>query len=112
MSARLERKVRAALTDDLRKPEYRGHECPTAGHCYVASEAMYHLLGGKAAGYTPEQVNHEGSSHWYLRGPKGEVIDPTADQFKSPPPYDQGRGRGFLTREPSKRAKTVIERVK
>ena len=29
--------VREHLTDDLRNPEFKGHACPTAGHCYVAS---------------------------------------------------------------------------
>lgn len=29
------------------------------GNCYVAAEALYHLLGGKAAGYVPHTVRHE-----------------------------------------------------
>ena len=103
--------VREHLTDDLRKPEFKGHACPTAGHCYVASEATYHMLGGKAAGYKPMQINHEGTNHWFLKHESGKIIDPTADQFKTPVPYDKARGRGFLTKEPSKRAKTLMERT-
>jgi hypothetical protein len=104
-------KVRTNLTEDLRNKKFRNHSCPTAGHCYVASEALYHLLGGKDAGYTPMQIVHEGSSHWFLKHSSGKVIDPTSDQFKTPVPYEQAKGRGFLTKQPSKRAQTLIERV-
>jgi hypothetical protein len=76
----------------------------------VASEAFYHLVGGKAAGYKPMTVKHEGTTHWYLLGPDG-VVDLTAEQFDTPVPYDQGRGRGFLTRKPSKRAQILMERA-
>lgn len=105
--------IRGALTDDLLKPEWRNREDrkPTSGHCYAASEAAYHLLGGKDAGWTPMNVKHEGDSHWFLRGPQGETVDPTHDQFSTPVPYHKAVGRGFLTREPSKRAKTIMDRV-
>jgi hypothetical protein len=36
------------------------------GNCYVTCEALYHLLGGAAAGYIPHRVRHEGDVHWYL----------------------------------------------
>lgn len=95
----------------LLKPEYLSAERPFAGHCYVASEALYHTLGGKASGWTPCTIRHEGSPHWFLRGPNGEVIDLTSEQFATPVPYEQGRGSGFLTREPSKRARIVLEKM-
>lgn len=107
MTTDLVARIRAALTPDLLAPAYRDN--PRA-HCYVASEALYHLLGGKAAGITPMRIRHEGSSHWYLRTPEG-YVDPTADQFETPVPYDQGVGCGFLTRAPSLRARIVLERV-
>jgi ADP-ribose pyrophosphatase YjhB (NUDIX family) len=110
-SATLVGAVRSALTDDLRKPRYRGNPNPVAGHCYVASEALYHLMGGAKSGYTPCSVRHEGDVHWYLRGPGGKILDATAEQFKTPPPYHLGRGRGFLTAAPSARAAQVIARV-
>ena len=103
--------VREHLSDDLRKPKFRGHECKTTGHCYVASEAVYHSLGGKAAGYTPMQVSHEGTSHWFLKHESGKIIDPTSDQFKTPVPYEKAKGRGFLTKEPSKRTQTLLSRM-
>lgn len=56
--------VRAALTPELLKPEYRDHPRPYAGHCYVASEAYFHLMGGSAAGYKSVRFGHEDSPHW------------------------------------------------
>jgi hypothetical protein len=110
--AQLVEKLRSVLTPDLLKPMWRDRQHPMAGHCYVASEAIYHLLGGREAGYTPQVIQHEGGAHWFLRGAEGEIIDPTADQFSTPVPYEQGRGVGFLTRQPSKRACVVIERLR
>jgi len=46
------------LSDDLRRPPWKGDPNPLAGHCYVASEALYHLLGDK---WKPEHVKHEGT---------------------------------------------------
>lgn len=104
-------KVREVLTDDLRRPKYRGAEHPMTGHCYVASEALYHLLGGSQKGWKPMNVQHEGDSHWFLQHSSGRILDPTGDQFKTPVPYDQGKGKGFLTKEPSARAQQVMERM-
>jgi hypothetical protein len=109
----LMKSIRIVLTDDLLKPEYRlrGDRRPTSGHCYAASEALYHLMGGKAAGLTPVQLHHEGDSHWYLRTSEGTYLDPTADQFATVPPHAHGTGRGFQTREPAKRTAEIIRRV-
>ena len=74
--------------------------------CYQASEHLYHLMGGKDAGLTPMQIEHEGVSHWYLRweqASKTFYLDPTVTQFETPVPYEQGTGRGFQTKLPSKR---------
>ena len=53
-------------------------------------------------------LRHEGDVHWYLRHASGLVVDPTAQQFRTKPPYGRGRGRGFLTRGPSKRARALM----
>ena len=82
-----------------------------AGHCYVASECFYHLSGGKEAGFKPMHIKHEGVSHWWVQGPKGEVIDITAAQFKTAVVSENSRGKGFLTRNPSKRAQKLIDLV-
>ncbi len=105
-------RIQDALSDDLRREPWQGSKNCLAGHCYAASEALYHLLGGQDSGYVPQQVHHEGASHWYLRhGQTGHIIDPTADQFQDPVPYDQGKGKGFLTAKPSHRARIIIERA-
>lgn len=103
-------KTAAAASPDLVKPRFRkaaGH--PLAGHCYIACEALSHLEPGK---YHPQVINYEGVSHWFLRTAQGEVVDPTAEQFSTPVPYDQGRGCGFLTRVPSARTRTLLRRMK
>lgn len=69
---------------------------------------MYHLLGGKAAGWTPMQMQHEGESHWFLRHVSGTILDLTAAQFETPPVYALARGRGFLTKEPSAAAQVLM----
>lgn len=86
------------------------------GNCYVTCEALYHLMGGKSAGLMPRVVHHEGDTHWFLArkvlcGPSAieVIIDPTAKQFKTPPPYHLGRGCGFLTKRPSKRARALMK---
>jgi hypothetical protein len=109
---RLVKAVKASLTDELRRAPWKGSENPMAGHCYVASEALYHLLGGVQAGWVPMFITHEGAPHWFLRNKtSGQIIDATKDQFETPVPYDQGKGKGFLTRDPSKRASVVMQRV-
>lgn len=108
-------RVTAALTPDLLREPYRSRVAagahPLTGHCYIASEALYHLLGGKDAGLKAMSIQHEGGPHWWLRTRDGLDLDPTAAQFSAPVPYALGVGRGLLTREPSKRARIVIARV-
>ncbi len=105
--------VRAAVieSDDLRNRPWRGSSNPYAGHCYVASEAVYHALGGRESGITPMNISHEGAPHWWLRLASGEMVDVTAEQFSTPVPYAQGRGRGFLTSHPSQRAAELLRRA-
>ena len=107
-------KIQRALSPDLLRGPWAIHTPthPHAGHCYVASEALYHLLGGKQAGFTPMFVRHENQPHWFLRGPQGKIIDPTAAQFRTRVPYERAVAKGFLTREPSRRARIVLERVR
>lgn len=99
--------VQRMLDDSLRRAPWKGDNNPLKGHCYVASEAIYHLIPGMR----PKFVRHEGAPHWYLVDPRGVVVDATAGQFESPVPYGDGKGKGFLTKKPSKRAQVLIERV-
>ena len=79
------------------------------GNCYVTAEALYHLLGGKAAGWKPMRLRHCGDTHWFLKHSSGLVLDATANQFETSPDYSQGRGTGFLTKLPSKRARKLMK---
>ena len=104
--------VQKSLTDELRKSKYRGLPNPLAGHCYVAAEALYHLLGGKARGWKPMFIHHEGEPHWFLRHEAGAIVDPTGAQFLMPVPYHRAKGKGFLTKRPSQRARIVMQRAR
>lgn len=102
-------RIHRLLTDDLRKDPWKGNPNALAGHCYVASEALYHKLGGQRSGWVPHFVVHENSPHWFLKHREtGQIMDPTASQFSTPVPYNLGKGKGFLTREPSARAAKVL----
>jgi hypothetical protein len=103
--------VRRYLTPDLLKPEYHDLPFPT-GHCYVATESLWHLLGDMKTMFVPAYVSHEGITHWFLKQSNGSgIIDATADQFRTPVPYHLGKSCGFLTREPSRRAQQVMSRM-
>lgn len=116
-------RIQAVLTPDLLKSDWAAkseQDNPLKGHCYVAAEVLYHQLGGKNAGWTPQRLNHEsfpeglarGETHWYLRHESGIIADPTGAQFAPHDvPHDKGKGAGFLTREPSHRARVVMERI-
>lgn len=81
------------------------------GNCYVASEALYHLLGGRSAGWTPQVQRVGGDTHWYLKHDGGMILDVTRGQFDGVVDYSRGRGTGFLTRGPSRRARELMGRL-
>lgn len=97
VESQLTESVKAALTDDVRpqdRPRQEGtHEL--RGHCYVAAQALYFLLGGKEAGYEFRRLVHEDVSHFFVRSPSGANLDPTAEQFKTPIPYDNSKRSGL-----------------
>ena len=99
------------LSDDLRRHPWKGNPNPVAGHCYVASEAAFHLLGGKDAGWQPMFIRHEGAPHWFLRSPDGIVVDITAAQFEVTVPYENARRMAFLTKSPSVRARVLMDNI-
>ena len=83
------------------------------GNCYHATEALYHLLGGKKAGWTPCYV-HMGDTHWFLRHKSGMIIDVTRRQFRGTgwkPDYSMGRGCGFQTKKPSAAARALMQQL-
>ncbi|WP_327210983.1 hypothetical protein [Rhizobium leguminosarum] len=117
--------VQSALSPDLLKPEWRRiarrRRCPVTGHCYAASEAIFHMLGGADQGWVPQVLSHrtwpeglrKGQTHWFLKNRlTGAVIDAASAQFVPlVPKHDGGVGSGFLTRSPSRRAAEIISRV-
>lgn len=113
------RRIRSVLTPDLLSPRYRADavgKCREYGHCYVATEALWHLIGGTASGYVPRYAFDAGSdTHWWLYNATDDaVLDPTSPQYTSNELknlYANGRSCGFLTKQPSKRAKIVMQRV-
>jgi hypothetical protein len=103
--------VQSLLTDDLRRSPWKGSSNLLAGHCYVASETLCHFLGVDL--WKPMFVSHEGAPHWFLKNrTSGEILDATAGQFASPVPYEKGTGKGFLTRQPSKRSQIILQKMK
>jgi len=122
--------VQSVLTAELLKPEWRRKaalsERRFLGHCYVASEALYHLLGGKAKGYRAVNLSKKAAPrfgpHWWVENPSGEVIDVTAEQFAEPVPYYLGVYKAWITSlpkppggwkevPPSKAALAVMQRA-
>jgi hypothetical protein len=93
------------------------------GYCGAATEAYLHLAGGRDSGLQAKRKrNRDGSSHWWLEGPRG-VIDVTlsaADRRAlrdgDLPEYDYHEGRGAMFQNgyghASKRAQAIIDLVK
>lgn len=92
------------------------------GNCYYASEALFHILGGKRAGWKAMRVtctkrgaiNTE--THWFLRHKSGLEVDPAGLQFKAKgwwpkPDYRKAVGSGFLTKRPSRGARALMRRL-
>lgn len=113
---RLLLQIRKHLTDDLLLPKYRKkiRRTNTAGHCYVATETLYHLLGpNNKKKYKPYYIKVNGVTHWYLMSDNQlEILDPTYDQFPNFPNYSAGKRAAFLTKSPSKRSKILMARIK
>lgn len=83
------------------------------GNCYFTSEALFHLIGGKKAGWKPMHMNTRATgNHWFLLHKSGMILDATVKQFgRIKPNYAKARGCGFLTRTPSKGAKKMMELI-
>lgn len=106
------------LSDDLLSTKYQQikkssqFKLPrTFGHCYVASEAAYFLLGGKKGGWKPYYIKYLGCPHWFLKHDSGAILDLTSEQFNSPINYNLAVGKGFLTKNPSKRTLKLIRKI-
>jgi len=114
--------IKKHLTPDLLKDQYRTDNVnnPLFGHCYHATEALYHIirdfqLPAEFMEFKPcRGIDESNIAHWWLQNEQGDILDPTAEQYKSrgiQPPYHNGRFRPFLTKEPSKKAKTIMKQI-
>jgi len=113
--------IRKNLTPDLLKGRWEtSPDDGVSGHCYVATEALYWMMG-KGMGFKPHVVGHkecpellkEGETHWFLMK-DDMVLDVTADQFKGRIPYVLGKPNGMMNHPEggSKRAQVLIKKVK
>lgn len=85
------------------------------GFCYIATEALFHLIGGEKTNYRPAFYKKGKESHWWLVDNQGKILDPTKDQFKpNKPQYHLGKRIGFQNgyKKPSKKAAILIELIK
>lgn len=113
------RLVCSKLSPDLLKKEYRKENInnPMYGHCYVASEVIFHILEAlRPNQYAPFRGKDEnGTNHWWIvEISTGKILDATAQQYFSKgvsPPYEKGRKCCFLTKNPSKRAQILLKRI-
>jgi len=112
--------VQQVLTTDLLRGRWKIRDNNahfTDGHCYVAAEALWHLLGTNL--YQPFVASYEDkdgkATHWWLvNKDTNELADPTKEQYihvGEKPPYHLGRRAAFLTKKPSKRAQIVLDRI-
>jgi hypothetical protein len=120
----IEKKIDRTLRDHWREalsPAYlerkREGDHYTFGACYAASEAFLHLARREGIELVPQVGRVRGMTHWWLRDEAGgRIIDPTAAQFKSAALrerfYKAGRGCGFLTRQPSRRAQALLRHIR
>jgi len=82
------------------------------GNCYATSEAAYHLLGGRQSGWKPMVMRFKDDTHWFLKHESGMILDLTLNQFNGKiPDYSKARGCGFRTKNPSKKAKQLMEKM-
>jgi len=87
------------------------------GHCYLVSEVLFHLFGGKDSGWMPRRLTFELDSnkitHWWIENPECSIIiDATSSQFDFKINYENGQYCSFLTKNPSKRCKIILDKIK
>lgn len=106
------------MAGSLSKPKRRGN-------CYVATEALYHILGGQKSDWKPMRMKIGEETHWFLEHRYWRIrIDPSRLQFPAKQrremerfgpdgltSYDKAKGSGFLTKKPSKRARKLMKEL-
>lgn len=106
--------IQDSLSDDLLKPKYRiNNKNRFWGHCYVATETLYHLIENDIQKkYKPAILHINNDTHWFLKHIEtNEIIDITKEQFDFDLPYKKSKNAFFLTKTPSKRSLILINRI-
>lgn len=115
-------KIRKNLTPDLLKGRWEtSPDDGASGHCYVATEALYWMVG-KQLGFKPYVLSHstcpelldEGETHWFLMKDQNVILDATADQFNGVAiPYHLGKANGMMNHPEggSQRAQVLIKKI-
>lgn len=107
--------------------ERPGRIAERRGNCYVAAEALYHVLGGpRQKLWKPYVMRWRGDTHWFLAAKVPitlvaewytlVILDPSYLQFKKADrpeidDYVRARCTGFLTKRPSRRARDLMRRL-
>jgi hypothetical protein len=103
------------LMNECRRHPYKRQRNLLGGFCYAASEAIYHLSEDPLEPWWLRYGPRQHQTHWFLKHAKtGEVIDVTASQFGDMDAYamyDFARRRAFGSKEPSKRAQYILDRI-
>lgn len=94
---------------DLVQQQFRDGDHPLRGFCYIAHEAIWHLDEEIQERFTPSYTKLNDETHWFLRG-GGEIFDITEDQYEEVD-HSSVAGGGFLTGEPSERARKLIGEI-
>lgn len=81
------------------------------GNCYVATEALWHILGGADSQWDVMRMKVRRDTHWFLRRREdhGIVLDPSRQQFSIPLDYSRAKRAAFLTTKPSRRAQALMD---
>jgi hypothetical protein len=103
-------KARGLLTPYWRA-QNESSSTPSTGFCYIATEALFHMIGGLKSGFKPVYLKDGDETHWWLINDAGVILDATFDQYDETPPYHLGKKAGFMNgyTKPSKRAAALIK---
>jgi len=103
------------LDDELLKSKYKKlkNKNKYTGHCYVATETLYHLMDEKTRlEYCPAILKIGNDTHWFLKNKNnGNIIDLTKNQYCFKLDYSNARNAAFLTKIPSKRTLILINKI-
>ncbi len=103
--------ISGAAWDDAPVEEPEPKEEPKRGNCYVATEALWHILGGAEGPWDVYRLKlPSGETHWFLWHEDGPILDPSRAQFGGTlPNYSTATRAWFLTKQPSVRARMMMD---